>query len=151
MKLEQLEKRGVKDLYPPLVTRSKQEITTTEVTLGGLGDGGLPVLIKTLFPPSDLRRTDLVVTEASGDLLVRPIERTGMADAQRFAQLLLERGQLEEPDARWAPLRVVKDEDGRPGFLVGPGPVTTGSLAADRPSRPSTPSAKRAQAEKGDS
>jgi hypothetical protein len=174
MKLVHLKQRGVADLYPPLITRSGREIITTEATLGDVGAEGLPVTIKVLFPPSDLRRTELIVREEDGELRVSPVEPTRMVDAQRFAQMLLERGHRDDPHTQWAPLRTVKDAGGRLSFSVGVAATTPGApapsdapvveepapletpaaerhAAAERPSRPSTPIAKRATSEKGGS
>lgn len=111
MNLQQVQE--LQDLYPNLRTRSGQVIKTHEMSCAPTKEGHLAVTVKTLFPPSELRRTELQVADAGeGALLVRSVEDAGIADAQRFAELL--RGRLEQP----APLRLVKSPGGLKFFVV---------------------------------
>lgn len=117
MNLSQLHK-DLGTLFPPLVTRSKTRIKTHEVS-GELAPSGLTVTIKTLFPPTARRRSELLVTATGGALRVRPEQPADTADAQRFAERVRDRWLLEEPEAELEPLRLVK-ESGVCAFYVAP-------------------------------
>lgn len=129
----------LKDLYPLLVTRSKVRIVTNEVLYALSKDGqSLAVTVKTLFPPSARRRTELRVQTHGAEIYVEALERTGMADAQRFAQLLRERVATETPDQPMAPLVLSKDEAGDKVFII------TQAAASEPATVPATPAAKTA-------
>lgn len=124
--------QALKDLYPQLRLRSGQLITTNEMSSKPSKEPGvLAVTVKTVFPPSARRRTELLVAEVQGGFHVRPVEPTGMADAQRFAELLRGRLELEGPAA---PLRLVKDPSKVRFFVVVPAasdsPVTADDASA---------------------
>jgi len=104
MNLQQVQ-AALADLYPPLRTRSGHVIVTTQPS-GKLDRDTLAVTVKTVFPPSNRRRTELAVTEWGGGLRVRPLAPPGISDAQRLAHLLCERSGSP------GPLRLVKDEAG---------------------------------------
>lgn len=107
MNLAQFQK-DLGTLFPPLVTRSKLQIKTHEVSCE-LTHGGLAVTVKTLFPPSARRRSELLVTSNGDALRVRPENPADMADAQRFAERVRDRWLQEEPDAQLEPLRLIKE------------------------------------------
>jgi len=170
MNLTELQSKGLADLYPPLQTRSGAKIQTNDVR-AELGEGGLAVSIKTLFPPSDRRVTKLVVTELDGGYHVRPVEAEGTPDAQRFAERLRDRFLQQAPDEPMAPLVLVRDGENRYGFRVAraarqdvlaPPTELEGDQATPEPrerpflTEPATPAGRRATAaakhtEKGDS
>lgn len=129
MNLQQLQ-QGLSSLYPQLRTRSGQLITTEEAK-GAVTSDGLTVTVKTLFPPSALRRTEILVSAAGGGLDIRSAEPAGTADAQRFAELLRERWLAEEPGEPLAPLRLVRDDSGRYCFRVGPESALAAEPASD--------------------
>lgn len=140
MNLDQLE-RALGELYPPLVTRSNKRIAAHKVT-GEKTPEGLVVQITTVFPPTDRRRSELVVTEAGGALRVRPREAAATADAQSFTERLRERWRRDEPSARVAPMRLERGDDGRYGFVLGVEPSERfAPTAAERSSLPSPTSA----------
>jgi hypothetical protein len=160
MNLAQLQSKGLADLYPPLQTRSGAKIQTNDVRSEIVPDG-LAVFIKTVFPPSDRRVTQLVVTEMEGGFHVRPLQAEGTPDAQRFAERLRDRFLQEAPDEPMAPLVLVRDGEQRYGFRVAPA-AREGDHATpqgrERASltEPATPAGRRAPAgpkhsEKGDS
>jgi hypothetical protein len=134
---------GLKDLYPPLRTRSKVVIKTTEPVYE-LKPEGLLVTVKTLFPPSQRRRVDLLVTANAGDLHVRPLTPSGMADAQRFAQLLRDR--CSGPGQPPAPLRLFKDAEARCTFVIGQAPSAPAAASASPTSKASKPTAEKGAA-----
>lgn len=137
MKLDQLE-RALGELYPPLVTRSNKRIAAHKVT-GERTPDGLVVQITTVFPPTDRRRSELVVTETGGGLRVRPREAAATADAQSFAERLRERWRSAEPSARVAPMRLSRDEEGRYGFVLAAEPSERDGSVAASLSRPASP------------
>lgn len=107
----------LQDLYPLLRTRSGVQIKTTEPVFE-LTPTGLVITVKTIFPPSQRRRTVLLVVANGGELHARPMLPHGMADAQRFAQLLRQRWMRDHPGQVLAPLRLIKNE--RCWWVVGP-------------------------------
>jgi len=136
---------GLPKLYPPLRTRSGQEITTEQASAVER-DGGLAVTVKVLFPPSELRRTELLVRPGGdGDGIdVIPLEPPATSDALRFAELVRERWQREQPDVVLGPLCLLKDADGRCHFRLEPAaPATTAEPRTELRTDPATPIAKR--------
>jgi hypothetical protein len=110
MNLQQV--KAQKDLYPQLRTRSGQKITTHEMECTAEKNGTLSVVVKTVFPPSARRRSNLVVSPVAGGIEVRPVEPDALSDAQRFAELVRERWQTVLPTRSVGPVRLVKDEKG---------------------------------------
>jgi hypothetical protein len=149
MNLQQLHD-GLGTLYPPLRTRSGQEIVTEQASGLVDKDGSLAVTVKVLFPPSSLRRTELLVRSSGDGLDVAPLEPPGTADALRFAELARDRWQREQPDDPLGPLCLSKDEHGRCFFHLGPAvaavspePEPPPGLELAPRTDPATPVAKR--------
>jgi hypothetical protein len=111
--------QALKDLYPPLRLRSGRQVETTQMS-ASLKGAELTVVIKTVFPPSSLRRSEIAVTAAAGGALrIRALDPVSIGDAQAFAQRLRERGELEQEQQA---LKLVK-EDGALIFVVAPVPA----------------------------
>lgn len=147
MNLQQLHE-SLPTLYPLLRTRSGQQIITHSAE-GAVKPDGLVVTVKTLFPPSERRRTELVVTDVAGGVSIRAIEASARADGQRFAELVRNRWEAAATEAAATlpgPLRCVKDSEGRVCFTVTEAVTTAAAPEADEDHRDTdaaTPAAKR--------